>query len=197
MADERMVALACSGQAAGPGGAAEGSASGGGRAAPAAILTEHQERIGGVVWRLLGWADAEVEDVVQDVLAVAVEKLPRFRGEASLATWLTAIAVNKCRSVQRRRLVQQKFLSLLHLRRGAEGPAASDIAAGREREEKVRRSIRRLPGRLREAVVLRYLEEMSVDDVAAALGISRTATTTRLHRARQLLAKELGELIED
>jgi RNA polymerase sigma-70 factor (ECF subfamily) len=54
-----------------------------------------------------------------------------------------------------------------------------------------------LPGRLREAAVLRYLEEMEPDEICRVLGIRSGAVRVRLHRARELLKKSLADLVED
>jgi len=167
----------------------------GDRAAFADIVAAHQARVARLAWRLLGWSH-DIEDVVQDVFVAALEHLPGFRGDSSLATWLTTIAVNKCRSARRRRILRQGFLSLAAGRsRRHEGRAADSAAMRRERHDQVRRAVRRLPGRLREVVVLRYLEEMSIEQVAEILSLSPGAVGMRLHRARRRLAAELSDRI--
>src|SRR5215217_5846336 len=61
----------------------------------------HETRLTRLPYRLLGWR-GDVADVVQEVFLSALLHASRFRGEASLGTWLTRITVNKCRSHQRR-----------------------------------------------------------------------------------------------
>lgn len=123
----------------------------GDRAAFGEIVAAHQGRVARLVSRLLGWSD-DVEDVVQDVFAAALEHLPRFRGESNLGTWLATIAVNKCRSVLRRRIVRLRWRSVAAGRPGrhAHGAADSDTLR-REKHQQVRRAVGRLPRRLREA----------------------------------------------
>jgi RNA polymerase sigma factor (sigma-70 family) len=169
----------------------------GGRAAFADIVADHQARVTRLACRLLGWPN-DVEDVVQDVFLAALEHLPRFRGDSSLATWLTAIAVNKCRSVRRRRLLRLRLLSWARGRLPRQAGQAADCGPlRRERHEQVRRAVGRLPGRLREVVVLRYLEEMPIEQIAKVLRISPGAVGSRLHRARLRLAAELSGRIEE
>jgi len=76
------------------------------------LVAEHQQRIAGLAYRLLDRPD-DVADVVQEVFLAAFRNLRRFRGESSLATWLTTITVNKCRShVRRRRLGLRAWLEI-------------------------------------------------------------------------------------
>ncbi len=166
------------------------------RAALAALLASHRGRVHRLVYRLLGWGDG-AEDVVQDVFVAALKALPRFRGEADVATWLTAIAVNRCRSAHRRRAVRRKLLTMVARRWGREPPPPEGLAVGRETHRAVRAAVRSLPRRLREVVVLRYLEETPMERIAEVLGISRSAVGSRLHRARGLLAAKLNGLIEE
>jgi RNA polymerase sigma-70 factor (ECF subfamily) len=60
--------------------------------------------------------------------------------------------------------------------------------------ERVRRAVGQLPGRLREVVVLRYLEEMPIMEVAQGLEISTNAVNTRLSRAREQLKDKLADI---
>src|SRR4029079_1822741 len=103
----------------------------------------------------------EVEDVVQDVFVAALVHRSRFRGDASLTTWLTAITVNRCRSALRRR----KLLSLLGLGDGAHDTVGPDapawhLPAAEETSRRVREAVQSLPPRDREVIVLRYFEQL-------------------------------------
>ena len=56
-------------------------------------------------------------------------------------------------------------------------------------------SVARLPAKYREPVILRYLEELSAEEIARILGVSRNTLNVRLSRARERLRRELAELI--
>jgi RNA polymerase sigma-70 factor (ECF subfamily) len=74
-----------------------------------------------------------------------------------------------------------------------------DASKSVERDERVRQvthAVRRLKDKYREVVVLHYLQEMSIDDVAKVLGLSRGAVEMRLHRGRQMLQEILAPTIE-
>src|SRR5262249_47022246 len=74
------------------------------------IVTIHQEKITRLVHRLLGW-QSDVEDVVQDVFVDALSALRKFDGRSAVLTWLTRIAINRCRTHQRRQWLR-RHLSL-------------------------------------------------------------------------------------
>jgi RNA polymerase sigma-70 factor, ECF subfamily len=166
------------------------------------IVRKYRSHVAGLAYRLLGWPD-DVDDVAQEVFLAALRGLSSFRGHASLATWLTRITINKCRSHRRRRL-----LSLgrwLTARRGHNGsapnapqaPPADRPTIEHERFERVRRAIDRLPRRYREAVVLRYLEQMSVEEAGEALSARPATVQVWLHRARNLLRDSLADLMKE
>jgi RNA polymerase sigma-70 factor (ECF subfamily) len=155
------------------------------------LVEDHRARVTGLAFRLLGWTD-EVEDVVQDVFLTVLKNTRKFRGESGLSTWLTAITVNTCRKRGRKQQLRQRLLA--HLggrRRSALAPAADASAADRETFTGVRDAVRALPSRDREVIVLRYLEQMSVDRIGEVLGVSKNAVEVRLSRARQRLRELL------
>ena len=135
---------------------------------------------------------------VQDVFLAAMKGLGRFRGRSDVSTWLTSIAVNACRSHWRKRAIRLRFLTDMVGRGSRDGSAGPDEGVmDRESFARVRRAVQSLPQKLREVVVLRYLEELSRDDVAVAVCITRDAVDVRLHRARKYLKGTLADLIED
>jgi len=169
----------------------------GDRAAFGEIVAMYGRRVGQLAYRLTGWRD-DVDDVVQDVFLSALKHLPRFRRDSSLWTWLATITVNTCRSRRRRRWLQQRFLRLARLNRRADSAAPPEQGStDRETFERVRRAVRALPANQREAVVLRYLQGMAIEQVARVLGVRRNAVEVRLHRARARLKEVLRDLVEE
>jgi len=146
--------------------------------------------------RLLGWP-SDVEDITQDVYLAAFLCLKKFRCDCSLKTWLFTITINKCRSY--------KYKRLLRLRRFP-GPTDKDhLPSNRsihsklietETFEHVRRAIAALPVKYREAIVLRYLQELPTEEISRILGISKNTLQVRLCRARERLKQDLAELME-
>jgi len=161
------------------------------RGAAAELIAAHGERVSRVVHRLLGWPD-DVEDVVQDVIVAALAAADRFRGDADVATWLTAIAIRKCRTHQRRRRLRQRVLGWLRLGGSRVGGQSGRASEQDERAAAMRRAMQRLPARDREVLVLRYLEDLPVATMATLLGIRGNAVEVRLTRARQRLRELLN-----
>jgi RNA polymerase sigma-70 factor (ECF subfamily) len=159
------------------------------------LIAEYQQPVARLVRRLLGWRDADVEDVVSDVFVSALEHWSSYRGEATAWTWLAAIAINRCRTHHRRRALKQRWMSWIA---NAPPVIAHDKPAAEQDETaaKVRHAVEALPAKDREVIVLYYLEELSVNQIVQILGVSPGAIDVRLHRARAKLRESLGELFE-
>ncbi len=126
---------------------------------------------------------ADADDVVQETLLLLYRRVGTLRAVASFSGWMFAVARRAC-------------LKLLRL--GAEKPLAGDDPAARFvhlRPEDIRidvsRAIQSLPEHYREVVLLRDIEEMSVDEIAATLDLTRESVKARLHRARVMIREYL------
>jgi len=166
---------------------------GGDQAAFDKLIERHCAEVAAMANRLLGWP-GEVEDVVQDVFLAAYVGLRRFRCECSLRTWLFTITVNKCRRYRYKRLIR---LDRLWKGRDCLAVEADRSAVNAEAFDRLRKAISRLPAKYREAIVLRYLQELSTDEITQMLAITASALQVRLNRARQLLKEKLGDVLQD
>jgi RNA polymerase sigma-70 factor (ECF subfamily) len=143
-------------------------------------------------------ASPDVQDVVQDVFLSACRNLGSFRGDSSLAAWLTIITFNQCRTFLRKRALQRTMLAEWQRHQGR--PAAPELAGGTaeaERGDRVRQAVAGLKTPLREVIVLRYLQGLPTVEVADALGVSVPAVKVRLHRARARLRDMLAANAEE
>src|SRR5437763_8474204 len=105
------------------------------------LVALHAPRIRRLAFRLLGWR-GDVDDVVQDVFLAALCHLERFRGEASLSTWLTRVTINRCRTQHRRHLLRLRWLA--QRTRPAAAQAADVQAARDETSARVRLAVQNL-----------------------------------------------------
>lgn len=155
--------------------------------ASAETLCAQAPRLRRLVHRLLGWraAAADLDDVVQDVLLAAWRHRATFRGDAALATWLTRIALRTVHTHVRRAALRRRLFGWL----SAE-PAAPPCDAD-DRLFATRQAMQQLNHADREVLVLRYLEQREIDEVADLVGCSRAAADTRLTRARARLRAAL------
>jgi len=168
------------------------------------IMERHNRRLYRVA-RAVMRDDTEAEDVVQETYLRAFSNLSKFRGESSLTTWLTRIALNEALGRKRK---QRATVTLESLETAQETSAqiiqfpAMDTEADPERsaaQHEIRRLLERamdaLPEAFRLVFVMRDVEEMSIEETAAHLGIRPETVKTRLHRARRLLRQSLdGQL---
>jgi len=132
------------------------------------------------------------QDASQDTFVKAYKSLDGFRGdgETSERAWLMRIAVNTCRDYRR-----SAWWRLTRRREPLEELA--DVAAQTSEEERgVLAQVQRLPAKLREAVLLCYVEEMTAQEAAQALGIRRSSVYRRLDRAKRLLRISLEGGVE-
>lgn len=136
--------------------------------------------------------DAEAEDAVQEAYLRAYRALPSFRGESKFSTWLVRIAANEALMRRRKNAGAANVVPL---------EAAADLQAREERgDHMLRRLLEKridaLPDDYRAVFVLRALEELSVEETAAALGIPEPTVRTRFFRARGLLRESLAQEVD-
>jgi RNA polymerase sigma-70 factor (ECF subfamily) len=143
--------------------------------------------------------EEDAQDVVQSAYLNAFRALERFEGSCQVFTWLHRIVVNtalmKLRT--RRRRPEESIEDLLptfqddghHVEQFSDWGARADVLVEqRQARATVQACISRLPDNYREVLVLRDIEELSTQEVAASLGMTTTAVKVRLHRARQALS---------
>jgi RNA polymerase sigma-70 factor (ECF subfamily) len=157
------------------------------------LVRRHNQRLYRAARAILG-DDAEAEDVVQDAYVRAFHALSTFRGDAAFSTWLTRIAVNEALA---RRRARNRFADVVP----EEVPMATARTPERELADAelgrlIEKEIDALPDGLREALVLRDVEELPTAEAAAVLGLTEEALRVRLHRARKALAASVGEALE-
>ena len=161
-------------------------------------VVRHEPGVRRLVHRLLGWPKTavDVDDIVQEVLLLAWRHRHRFRGDAAWGTWLVHIGINTTRNHQRRRALWRRLFVEPSGHPHDESTEPMAPAAGVDLDEKlapVRAAMADLKHRDRELLVLRYLEQRSIEEIAVDLGLSRNAVDVRLSRARQRLRELLPE----
>jgi RNA polymerase sigma-70 factor (ECF subfamily) len=151
--------------------------------------------------------EAEAEDAVQEAWLRAYRSLHEFRGESRLATWLVRIAVNEAlgrlRGVARRAEVipldttvdSATFAGEPNMQM-PETERPDRLAERAELRRVLEAHIDELPESFRSVFVLRAVEEMSVEEVAAVLGIPESTVRTRHFRARSMLREGLAREVD-
>lgn len=166
-------------------------ASKGDSAAAASLVEETGPVIYGFIYaRLGGQADA-CEDVLQSTYLEAIRSAPTFRGESTLSTWMCTIArrqIARHFESERKRLLSESHLRLAS-DEDEQSEMSEDVIADRD---EVIRALGLLPVLHRQALVLRYLDGMTVSEVARELGRTEVQMQSLLQRARAGLKRTLG-----
>jgi RNA polymerase sigma-70 factor, ECF subfamily len=159
------------------------------------LYEAYYEKVYRQVAYLIG-EELQVQDVLQSTFLKVFQGLQGFRAESSLTTWIYRIAYNECQDFNRRRnasLVPLEAIIGSHHERDCK-PLSFDQHALRESQEIIRQAVMELPFKLREVVLLRYMEELSYDEIASVMGCSRGTVASRLSRALERLEERLGPL---
>ena len=164
------------------------------------IIEQYTADVAALANRLLGWP-GDVEDLTQDVFLAAFVGMKKFRHDCSIKTWLFTITINKCRSYRHKRKLKLRLRTIPIPTNGI-GMKLPPVettdtqTVDNETFEQVRHAVAALPAKYREAVVLRYLQELPTDQISRILGISVNTLQVRLSRARERLKHDLAKLME-
>ena len=167
------------------------------------LVHERSGEVYALLYRLTDDAE-EARDLTQETFLRAFQHIDRFRGEADLKTWIYRIAINQARNRWRwwRRRKHDQHVSLddpdgqqqqslgARLRSKSSADPEQETLA-RERERALRAALGTLGRPYREAVILRDVEGLSYEEVAAALEISVGTVKSRLSRGRMELRRKL------
>lgn len=167
------------------------------------IMTTHNQALYRIA-RAVIRNDSEAEDVVQAAYVRAFSHLDSFRGEATLATWLSRITLNEALGRLRRKKRADKALraedpgipaQIIPFPGGTSSDDPERMMAQRQILQLVELATDNLPDVYRGVFMARVIEGRSVEDTAELLGIRPETVKTRLHRARLLVRKELEQQI--
>jgi RNA polymerase sigma-70 factor (ECF subfamily) len=169
-----------------------------------ALVLKYQHKVVKLVMRYMR-NPVEAEDVAQEAFIKAYRALPQFRGDSAFYTWLYRIAINTAKNalVSRDRSPIDYELDLqnpdesydVHARlKDSETPEA--LVLTDEIRSTVNAAIEALPEDLRTAIVLREIEGLSYEEIAAAMECPVGTVRSRIFRAREAIDKRLREVFE-
>jgi len=161
------------------------------------IVQQHWRKVFNLAYKFVGRHD-EAEDLTQDIFLKIFRALGTFDRRANFQTWLISISRNLCidhyRSVRKERATMARDVdpSDLHPVSRERGPYGqleqSDLKA------LIRQALAELPESLREAVILRDLQEFSYQEIADKLGLPEGTVKSRINRGRNELGRQLKRL---
>jgi RNA polymerase sigma-70 factor, ECF subfamily len=164
------------------------------------LVTLHRDRVYNICYRMMG-SKSDAEDVAQEVFIAVFKTIDSFREESKFSTWLYRVSVNHCKN-------RIKYLARRHDRdrdeldensAGANGVAigaparisADRALEGIQMEELLREAINSLDEEHRTVVVLRDVEDLSIEEICEITDLPDGTVKSRLHRARLALRKKL------
>jgi RNA polymerase sigma-70 factor (ECF subfamily) len=177
-------------------------AAGGDQAAFQVIMRRYNRMLFRTARSIL-WSDSDAEDALQEAYLQAYQGLDHFRGDSRLSTWLTRIVINQALERRRKRRREgtlfESSSNIVDLEQELESVRAAAWTTEEPESQVLREELRklleakidRLPPAFRTVFVLRALEELSVEETAACLGIPEATVRTRFFRARSLLRESL------
>jgi RNA polymerase sigma-70 factor, ECF subfamily len=168
------------------------------------LVLKYQHKVVKLVMRYLR-DPADAEDVAQEAFIKAYRALPQFRGDSAFYTWLYRIAINTAKNAlaaRDRNPVSYELdmqgnedgSDVISRLRDPETPEG--LALTEEIRETVNQAIESLPEDLRTAIVLRELEGLSYEEIAASMDCPVGTVRSRIFRAREAIDKKLRDVFD-
>jgi RNA polymerase sigma-70 factor, ECF subfamily len=159
------------------------------------LVHRHRDMCTRFAVRMLG-SHADADDVLQSAFMRAYRGLSKCRDRERFGGWLYRIVLNECRTfASRQRQRDLRFVNDAELIDRAE--AKTDDAPAEDMSEQIEFALAKLPVEQREAFLLKYVEEMSYEDMSAATGVSVPALKMRVKRASDTLRRLLEGVLND
>lgn len=158
------------------------------------LFQRHRPQILALCRRLLGSADS-AEDATQDVFVRARQGHSRFDASRPFANWVLAIASHCCVDLLRRRATESRLFGSEDVERAAvavDGPSPLRALMAEELREGLREALATLPVRYRVPLVLAVYRDLSYEEIATTLGVTRPHVAVLICRAKQLLRLHLS-----
>lgn len=168
------------------------------------IVAENESKIFNTIYSLVGnYEDAM--DLTQETFISAYRAIGKFRYESSVSTWLYRIAINLCKKSRMKKYAQNLvFVSSLDdpdaksqiSHQVSEDETAPGILEADEQKSMIRLQIYALPKKYRTVIVLKYLQELSYEEIADIVGCNIGTVKSRLARGKEKLKQRLEKSME-
>ena len=161
------------------------------------LFETHKDKVYSIALYFFGGDEALAGDITQQVFLKLFTRIGQFRHQAEFTTWLYRLTTNTCIDEQRKRRRFQPFPESLPEAKVNALPAAEARFRRLEVADSVRVAIAALKPKLRIAILLKYFEELSYEEIAQVLNCSKGTVASRLNRGHRILAQRLGHLRAD
>jgi RNA polymerase sigma-70 factor (ECF subfamily) len=157
------------------------------------LFEAYKDRVFSIASYSLG-DEAAADDITQQIFVKLFTRIGQFRGDSEFTTWLYRLVINSCLDERRK---QKRFLPVADVAPVSKAVHRKPPEIGYERRElagSVRDAIEGLKPKMRMPVLLKYIEGLSYEEIAAVLGCSKGTVASRLNRAHKALARKLSHL---
>ena len=160
------------------------------------LFETHKDKVYSIALYFFGGDSALASDITQQVFLKLFTRIGQFRHQSEFTTWLYRLTTNTCIDEQRRRRRFAPFPETFQPApaNGHKLPAAEARFMRLEIADSVRDAIASLKPKLRIAILLKYFEELSYEEIAEVLNCSKGTVASRLNRGHSILARRLGHL---
>ena len=156
------------------------------------VYEAHKDRVYSIVLYFFHGDVQTASDVTQQVFLTLMRSFHRFRGDCSFSTWLYRLVVNTCIDADRHRKARGARLQLQDCDAISSPASQERTIAEAQIGRSVQAAVSTLPPAFRVAILLRYFEELSYEEMAQALNCSLGTVSSRLSRGHRLLAEKLS-----
>jgi len=158
------------------------------------LFDSYKDRVYSIALGFFNGDDAVAKDVMQLVFMKLMTHIGQFEKRSEFSTWLYRLVTNACLDQKRARRRFLFFGSVRDLDAVDRRASAETRFIAHEMEAEIRSAIAGLKPKLRMAVLLKYFDDLSYEEIAAALGCSKGTVASRLNRGHQILARKLSHL---
>lgn len=156
------------------------------------LVVAYRDQVFRLALRMCG-SEADADEVAQEAFLSAWKALPNFRGESQFSTWLYQLTTHAAIDLMRREKRQIAADDITEVSAADPAPSPQQQAEQSEQREIVRDAILQLAPEQREVVVLRFMEELSYEEIGAVLKLPSGTVKSRLNRAKAQLKEILSK----
>jgi RNA polymerase sigma-70 factor (ECF subfamily) len=161
------------------------------------LFETYKDRVFSIAVYSFGGDEAAANDVSQQIFLKLMTNIGQFRGDSAFTTWLYRLVVNACSDEQRKRRRLLQFGESTPMSRIEERRPQEKRYARREISDSVQAAIKELKPKLRMAILLKYVEDLSYEEIASVLNCSKGTVASRLNRGHRALARKLVHLRDE
>jgi RNA polymerase sigma-70 factor (ECF subfamily) len=159
-----------------------------------ALYDLYKDRVYSIALYFFHGDRALASDVTQQVFLKLMTSVHQFRGDAEFSTWLYRLVVNACTDAARSNRSSELAFDRSRMEAAPAPDSQEEDYARTQIANSVRAAVSTLPAKFRIAILLRYFEDLSYEQMAEALGCSMGTVASRLSRGHKLLAERLRKV---